>query len=515
MRTGRLKVGVAALLFVVCLACYFLTLPPSITWQHDGVDSGDLVTAAYTLGIAHPPGYPLFSLLGKLFTLLPFGEVAYRINLMSALFAAATASTIYCTALLVQPEEADSGSKLIVAGVSGLALALSHTFWSQAIIAEVYALNAFLVAAILLLATRFRATGDRRALWLLALALGLSMTNHLSAILLLPGTLIVIIPRLRSQPAASLGMAGFLMLGLSVYLYLPIRSMQHPPIDWGAPHTWSGFWWTVSASIYRDYAFGLPLAHLPGRIASWVSLLGHQFTWLGLALGLAGIWDLWESDREYLGFTLTSFAAIVAYSLGYDTADSYVYLIPSYLVFCLWMARGASYLLREFLPWKATRRDDPSIRPRLQRLASLAMLLLPIVLLGANFRALDLSQDREAHDYGVQVLATTPSDALIIADTDAHIFSLWYVRYVEASEPEAVVVAKGLFHYGWYRDTVAWHHPQIAVPSDEGEPYALLFALIDENLPHRPVYLTDPDETILGRYDHSQVGDLYRLGMKG
>jgi hypothetical protein len=76
-------------------------------------------------------------------------------------------------------------------------------------------------------------------------------------------------------------------------------------------------------------------------------------------------------------------------------------------------------------------------------------------------------------------------------------------------------VAKGLFHYGWYRDTLTWHHPQIVVPSGEGEPYALLFAFIDENLPHRPVYLTDPDETIMGRYDHSPVGDLYKLGMKG
>jgi hypothetical protein len=515
MRASRLKVGGAALLFVVCLACYSLTLAPSITWQHDGADSGDLVTAAYTLGIAHPPGYPLFCLLGKLFTLLPLGEVAYRINLMSALFAATAAATIHCTALLIQPGEADPWSKLIVAGASALALALSNTFWSQAIIAEVYALNAFLVAAILLLATWFRSTGDRRALWLLGLALGLSLTNHLSTILFLPGTLLIVVPRLRSRPAALLGMGGFLVLGLSVYLYLPIRSMQHPPINWGAPHSWSGFWWTVSASIYRDYAFGLPLAHLPGRIASWVSLLGQQFTWLGLALGLAGVWDLWESDREYLGFTLTSFTATVVYSLAYDTTDSYVYLIPSYLVFCLWMARGASYLLREFLPWETTRRDDPSIRSRLQRLASLAVLLVPIILLGANFRALDLSQDREAHDYGTQVLATSPSDALIIADTDAHIFSLWYARYVEASEPEAVVVAKGLFHFGWYRDTLTWHHPQIVVPSGDGEPYALLFALIDGNLPHRPVYLTDIDETIMGRYDHSPAGDLYRLGMKG
>jgi hypothetical protein len=515
MRTRPLKVSIAALVFVVCLACYCLTLAPSITWEHDGVDSGDLVTAAYTLGIAHPPGYPLFLMLGKLFTLLPLGGVAYRVNLMSALFAAATATTVYCTALLIQPEETDSGSKVIIAAASALALGLSHTLWSQAVIAEVYTLNAFLIAAILLLATLFRSTGDRRLLWLLGLVLGLSLSNHLSAILVVPGILILLVRRLRSQPASFLAMAGFMVLGLSLYAYLPLRSMQHPPVNWGAPHTWSGFWWTVSARIYGDYAFGLPLTYLPARVASWLDLLGRQFTWLGLALGLAGIWDLWENDREYLGFSLASFGAIVVYSLAYNTSDSYVYLIPSYLVFSLWIARGASYLLREFLPWIAKRRDDPSIRTHLERLTSLALLILPMILLGTNLRAVDLSEDKEAHDYALQVFADTPSDALIIADTDAHIFSLWYVRYVEASEPEAVVVAKGLFHYRWYRDTLSWHYPQIFVPSGDDDPYALLFAFIDANLPQRPIYLTDPDDLIMDRYSHSQVGDLYKLGVKG
>jgi hypothetical protein len=89
------------------------------------------------------------------------------------------------------------------------------------------------------------------------------------------------------------------------------------------------------------------------------------------------------------------------------------------------------------------------------------------------------------------------------------------VRYVENPESEAVVVAQGLFHYGWYRDTLSWHYPQIVLPSGDGDPYALLFALIDGNLPQRPVYLTDPDDAIVDRYSVSHVGDLYKLGVKG
>jgi len=142
-------------------------------------------------------------------------------------------------------------------------------------------------------------------------------------------------------------------------------------------------------------------------------------------------------------------------------------------------------------------------------------LLLPIFLFGTNYVPLDLSEDRTAYDYAAQVFADTPSEALIIADTDAHIFSLWYFRYVVATEPEAAVVAKGLYQYDWYRNNLSQHHPQIAIPSNNGNPYAQLFALIDGNIPHRPVYLTDSDDEILSRYTHSQVGTLYKLGTKG
>jgi hypothetical protein len=108
-----------------------------------------------------------------------------------------------------------------------------------------------------------------------------------------------------------------------------------------------------------------------------------------------------------------------------------------------------------------------------------------------------------------------PPDAVIIAGTDAHVFSLWYLLYVEGAAPEATVVAKGLFEYQWYKDTLPRHHPQLVVPRSTADPYDQLFAFIDANLPRRSVFLTDPDDRILGRYEHSQVGTLYRLGVKG
>ncbi len=516
MRARPLKIGIAALLFATCLGCYFLTLAPTITWEHDGADSGDLVTAAYTLGIAHPPGYPLFILLARLFILLPFGEVAYRVNLMSAVLAASAATVVYLVILLLRPRDLPAPGTLPIAAASALLLGLSRTFWAQAVIAEVYSLNALLVALLILFVILYSHTEGRKWLWATALALGLGLSNHFSVLLFVPGTLFLILKRRRPQPATCLGAVAFFLLGLSPYLYLPLRSAQHPPLVWGDPHTWSGFWWTVSARIYGQYFLGLPLAYLPARITSWLAMLRQQFTWLGLALGLAGVWELWEENRQWLVYSLTSFGAVVIYSVTYDTTDSYVYLIPSYVIFTVWVACGAWYLLREiWLPWATRRRDRGWNGSRLIWVPSLCLFLLPVLVARTNLPAVNLSADREAYDYAAQVFASTPPDAVVLADTDAHIFSLWYVRYVVATEPAAVVVAEGLFQYQWYRDALRRDHPQLIIPDGEGDPHAQIFGFLEANLPRRPIYLTDREDWILERYGLAATGTLYKLGVKG
>jgi hypothetical protein len=406
--------------------------------------------------------------------------------------------------------------RVLVASASALLFALSYTFWSQAVIAEVYSLNALLLAGAILLATLYRARPDRRLLWMLGLTLGLSLANHLSALLFLPGVVYLVLRRRPPKPSDYVGLVGFFLLGLGAYLYLPLSSARHPPIDWGACRTWSGFWWTVSARIYRDYAFAVPLVHLPGRMAACLQMLTQQFTWVGFSLGLVGVWKLWESDREYLTFSATSFGAVVLYSLTYNTSDSYVYLIPSYLLFTLWIACGVSYVTDTALDsLTITKRDGLSSPSRLQGLVGLLIMLLPVLLLCSNFARVSLRGDRAAYEYAAGVLAATPSDAIIIADTDAHIFALWYVRYVETPEPAPVIVAKGLFHYQWYKDTLRWHTPEIFLPASQGDPYAQLFAFLDGNLPDRPIYLTDYDERLLSRYVHSRQDSLYKLGVKG
>ena len=155
---------------------YFLTLAPTVF----RLDSAELTAAAYNLGVPHATGYPLYMLIGKLFTFIPIGDVGYRLNLMSAVFGAGTVTACYLLAYLV------SRRVILALAVTG-SLAFSYYLWTSSVVAEVYTLHAFLTAATIYLLLQWNRTGDHRWLYAAGFAWGLSFGNHLSTILLGPG----------------------------------------------------------------------------------------------------------------------------------------------------------------------------------------------------------------------------------------------------------------------------------------------------------------------------------------
>lgn len=526
---GRAQRGVPIILFLIALVVYLLTLAPSITWRNNGADGGDLIVAAYTLGIAHPPGYPVYVLLGKLFTLLPIGDVAHRVNLMSAFFAAATVPLVYLITLelcrsLSEGVNIRARTSQIAASIAAFSFAVSPTFWSQATIAEVYTLNAFFVALLFYLLLKW-AAGQRQqtvsnnakpatpCLLFAALTYGLSLGNHLSMLMLGPAVLFLILEGkhynrtyLKRLLAAGLSF----LLGLSVYLFLPMRAMQHPPVNWGDPSTWTGFVWMVSGELYRRFVFALPPSFIPGRASSWASLLVQQFGWWGLLLGLIGLWHCLNRNRAFSAFSLLAFSAMVIYAIGYDTTDSYVYLIPSYLVFATWLGAGIHYLLAALRQV----RDGRGLTFHVSRFTfhasrfTLLFLLLPLVSLWRNFSSLDLSKDRTAYEYGTKAFEVLEPSAVVIADTDPHTFTLWYFSYVAGERPDVVVLNKTLLGYPWYRENMGLLHPQVAIPNNNGD---VLTQLIESNRGRHPIYLTDQDPSLSARYAFSSQGPLYRL----
>ena len=202
------------------------------------------------LGISHPAGFPTYNLFAKAWTFLPLGSVAFRINLLSALWGCLGLVCLYVTATrvlaLLEPEADPSGftwPALLPAGF----LAFAIPFWFHSLVAEVYTLHVLFTCAVLLLLILWRQKDDLRFLFLAALVYGLSAGNHPTVALYLPAILVLFFCWNKTNSGRNLALSiVFFLIGLSVYLYLPLRSLTEPSMDWGNPETLSGFIYQVT-----------------------------------------------------------------------------------------------------------------------------------------------------------------------------------------------------------------------------------------------------------------------------
>lgn len=221
------------IIFFVFFASYLFTLCPGLPPR----DSGELITTAASLGIAHAPGYPVYVLLGRIFSLVPLANIGYRLNLMSCFFAAISLVLIY-----EMLRKLFSGGTFIAGLVSVLIFGLSASFWKEANSAEVFSLNTFFIVLLFLSMSR---------LYLFSFLLGLGLGNHHTLFLILPGVLYLIFNRSVHRWNYRLPiMAFFFILGLSVYFYLPLRSLQKPDLNLGNPENLTNF---VNVLLRKDY----------------------------------------------------------------------------------------------------------------------------------------------------------------------------------------------------------------------------------------------------------------------
>ncbi len=414
---------------VLALGVYGATLAPGLTWANDGADGGELAAAAYTLGIAHSPGYPTFLLLAHLFTRLPIGEAATRTNLFSALCAAGTAALAAWSLLRM-------GVGWSSAAGAGLMLAFSPLLWSQATITEVHALNGFFTA--LLLALAVGSFGQRHAgrlAFVVGVVWGLSLGNQLTALFNAPLVGLLLWRRRRWWP----GIAGILA-GASVYLYLPLRALADPPLNWGDPQTWARFWWTISGVLYRPFVFALPRARIAGRLLAWSNLVARQFAWLGLFAAAGGAICWWQKRRGFFVAMALAAAFGSIWAIGYNTSDSYLYLIPGMVYLTLWFGAGVER-------WSAALAQRASWAAGALRVA---VVVAPLLLAAWRFPAQDLSRERAAYAFRDAVLARAPANALVISRRDRHTFALWYFQIALGQRPDVVVIDLGLAGYDWY-----------------------------------------------------------------
>jgi hypothetical protein len=406
----------AALALVVGLVMYLAMAAPSV----QGGDSGEFQFVAYVLGIPHPPGYPFYAVFGKLWTLLlPSGEIARRMNLMSAVFAAgALGALAWAAARAYRSGLAGAAAGLVAA----LWLAVAPTWWSQATIASVRPPTGFFVAAVLAGLAGFAAS--RRPAWLYAAAAlyGLGLTHHISLYTFAPPVLLFVLVTapdvaLRPSVLARAVLAGGLPLLL--YLYLPLRSAMGSEFDASHPTTPEAFLALISARGFAgDMLYFDPLSTERLELGRQILLTNFDALGLGLAL-LGGLATLLWRPRWFL---LTGGVALINLwiSLSYRAPVIADYLIPTYVVMALWIgglvAAAAAPLRRLGAP-------GPAAAAGLVVGAALAA--PPLAYASSAWRSFDLSAELDDRRFLDAAFATAAPGSTILTDW-YHATVLWY-----------------------------------------------------------------------------------------
>ena len=484
-----IPLAAAAAMAFFTFAIYVRTLAPTITLRNNGADSGDLVTAAINLGVPHPTGYPLYTMLAHMFTLLPCAEPARRVNLLSSVAAAAATGIVFWLAYRLTL--AHGRTAVLTAWTGAGLLAFGELLWSQAVIAEVHSLQALLVAILLGILLCGPATFRP---YLLALVFGFALANHLAIVLWL-GALWPYIPAARRWLTAQrcIGIGLCLLPGLLMYLYMPLRAGVHPVPNWGQASRLSGWLWLVSGAAYRHYLAAVPPAQLLQRLSAWTGIWLRELSVLGLALAFLGLWHGLETQRQFTLCELTYALLVSAYSMLYAPYDSYLYLLPLAIIVALWTASGAAEMTQGIAAWARSSRE----RLLAVDAAVVILCIMPLASIAARFHMLDCSRDYEAYRFATQVLDSADPGAIVLSNGDSETFPLWYVRYGLGRRSDVTVVDRSLLAFDWYRAEVAWQHPEWAGVVGAPDAGAAVAALLAQEGLRRPVHLLDSDTFLL------------------
>ncbi|HUK62552.1 MAG TPA: DUF2723 domain-containing protein [Dongiaceae bacterium] len=497
------------------------------------VDQGELAAVAATLGIAHPTGYPWLTLIAHAWVeVVPLTPIV-ALDLLAALLTAASAGALawlYDSVLaswLVRPgrtggprrpkrakapgpaSEPALGdhARALAATCAALATAWTGTWWDQATGFEVYALHALMLPLVTALFLRYVATGRGGPLF--AYALGLAFSNHLTTVLLAPAFLVLYALErrvTRRSFAALVPLAPWFVLGLTPYLYLPLRSACAPRFDWGAPHTLHAWFEHVTGWQFRVWMFSEPGAFaLQSRY--FFTRLPGELAWIGLGIAAIGLLVMLRRAPRLALAVLLMFATSIVYAGGFAIAEIRPYYLTAFLALGIAIAAGLGWVGGRF----GTR-----------ALAVTGLTLAALVAL-ANYRASDAHDERSVADMAHDLLEPLPPGAVVLSsEWDLWLAGSFYLQEVAHLRPDVTVVDLELLRRRWYLDELARRAPGLAsrvreplerfrtevTPFETGRPYdsarvedayrGLIAAIAHVSSRDRAVFVTpeiDPDET--------------------
>ncbi|HVC09353.1 MAG TPA: DUF2723 domain-containing protein [Elusimicrobiota bacterium] len=486
-------------LFLGFFALYLFTAFPALAPYRD---SGEMATSAWTLGVSHPTGYPLYIMLGHAMDLVPLGNPAYRLMILSALAGAAAVAAVYVLS--------ESFFGLWGALGAALLLALNSDFWAVSQVQEMYSLSILLAVILLALALKL-GKSYREKVWLgFVFLFGVFLGNRLEVLMLAPGFLwltlgdddknkaatwsvfsFLVFPAImaltkKNYPIAvliagtalwlcpdknrarwALKSAAFGALGLSVYAYMSIRSAAGPWLDW---HHTAAFGNLIASVLRTKYGGTLDLISENYRIGQlfganmvlYARHLWRQFSLIGLAACAAGFFKSWRDERRrWLGLLACwywsgPFFLFIANMPPNPHAVAIVqpHYLLSDIILVFWAAEGIAWMAQ-------------GVRPALAAAAVAALALVPLA--AGRVRAMDRRGHFFSLDYARNVFLCVPPHGTVIVKEDVPVYNLWFYQTAMGLRPDARVVAQGLSGALWYQNGFEKDHPEAFIGEAESD----------------------------------------------
>ncbi len=482
---------------------YLFTMAPSVVQ----IDSGELAAVQITLGIAHPTGYPLFTIIGFLFSLipLPFTKI-FQMNLLAAIYCSASVGVFVYTVKLVldnlglfNPKEnvkKDKTKKLkkkdkskketastndnvipdnikyLSAVFGGLILAFSKTFWFQSTSVEVYSLHLLLITLVILFL--FKAfissiNNDKTFQWIIfALFLALGFTNHMTTLLILPGVAYLYFSRyglnLSSVKRVVLMILFFILVLVIFYSYLPISASQSPLLNWGNPIDFERILRHISGKQYQVWLFSSTAA-AKKQFVHFVETLPAEFS-ISLIIAAIGLFAAFRKAKRFFIFLIITFLFTILYSINYDIHDIDSYFLLAYICLAFFTIFGVLKL------YEITGKNkNVLILPGL-------LLVSLIIQFYSNFDKVNQHGIYTFEDYTKAVVGSVTEDAIIFSyQWDYFISSFYYYKNVEDYRKDVAVIDKELLRRSWYYNQLSNAFPGLfdGVQNDVNE---FLIALV-------------------------------------
>ncbi|MCL5036217.1 MAG: DUF2723 domain-containing protein [Chloroflexi bacterium] len=527
---SKSKAGIAGAVisFLLPFSIYIFFLCPTIA----AGDSGELINCAAFLGIPHPPGYPLFTMLGHIFTWLPVNSIAWRVNLSSAAFCALACLFVYLSLFRLTGR--------VWASVGGaLGLAFSRFFWHYAEVAEVFPLNNLFVALLTYLAVMIKdsvtesGTGrksglkasphTRKMFWLFCLFFGMSLTNHQTIILLFPAFLFFLwfsAPVIfKEWKTFGTGVLIFI-LGLLPYIYAPISASTGPPVNWDNPTTLRDFKRLVTREDFgslsllsKESELRAPTSRL-SQVPAFLGTLWQQFTPFGLVLAVLGMLGAYRRKifQGYLalafffgGLFFVVFANMpIQNKLLFGVLHRF-YLMPA-VILSFWIGLG----IENIAVWME---DKKVSRAAAGAVPAALVILLFIWQFASNHEEADFRNNYLAEDFVHNLMMALPQNSLFFVHGDVASMGMDYLQMVQGERPDVITMDQEKLTYEWFYDEMKKRYPDITL---RGERYdgvnVFNFHLISDNIQKRPVIFMDfKEESYKQAYRAIPLGLAYMM----